>query len=193
MSLNGLLAALTAEADAEVERTLAEARREAERIRVEAETAVARKRKATLAAREAEARARAEADLAEARRAVRVEVLEARRRMLEEIRAAGRARLRDAARDGTREDAWARLVAEALDYAGHEPGVLRCPPEWLGVARGVAGDAERVRIEADDSLTGVQVAARDDSWIVDNTLDGRLDRLWPELAIEILRRLEVDP
>lgn len=192
MSLNGLLTALTAEANAEAERTLAEARREAERIRVEAETEVARRRTATLAAREAELRARAEGDLAEARRAARVEALAARHRMLEEIRAAARARLREVAREDAREDAWARLVVEALDYAGDEPGMLRCPPEWVESTRAVVRDEGRIRIETDESLTGVEIVADNGAWVVDNTLEGRLDRLWPELAIEILRRLEVD-
>jgi vacuolar-type H+-ATPase subunit E/Vma4 len=56
----------------------------------------------------------------------------------------------------------------------------------------VAGDA-RVRVEPDAAVgTGVRAVSADGVVEVDNTLEGRLDRLRARVAFVALQRLEAD-
>jgi vacuolar-type H+-ATPase subunit E/Vma4 len=47
-------------------------------------------------------------------------------------------------------------------------------------------------VEATSGAGGVTVQAIDGAWAVDATFRSRLDRAWPRLAIDLVRRLEAD-
>jgi vacuolar-type H+-ATPase subunit E/Vma4 len=66
--------------------------------------------------------------------------------------------------------------------------VVRCPPGWTKVLKATLANRPAVRVEAVEGLgAGVVICAADGSVEIDATLENRLGRLWPGIAIELLR------
>ncbi len=191
MALEHLLAALERDATAEAERRLAAARAEAAAIRAAAEERLARRRAEVLDARAAELRGRAERALGEARRGGRRLVLEARHRLLGRVLAAARARLPEAMATPEYRAALPAALGAALACAGDAAVVVRCPPALAAAVRDALPRASGAAVEADSGVrAGFTLATADGVLTVDDTLDGRLERLWPRLAPGVLARVE---
>lgn len=190
MALEELLATLEHNARAEADRVLADAKQEAAEIVARTAAEARRVRAAFLDLRGREYRATADAALAAARRETRATVLQARARFIERVLDAARAELPAIV-------TWARYhailpdhVEEALRYAEDGEVVVRCHPVLADIVRAAVSGRDRISVEPDAAVgTGVTVVTRDGALRVPNTLEARLERLEPVLAIEILQRL----
>jgi vacuolar-type H+-ATPase subunit E/Vma4 len=191
MALEHLLAALEREANAQAAALLAAARAEAAGIGRDADEAVARRRSDVLAIREAELRGAAEAAVGEARRAGRATALQALERLLDRVLGAARAMFPAALVSDAYRAALPAHVAEALHALGDEPAVIRCPKALVPAVRAAARSRKHVTVRGDPTARpGVSVATADGVIEVDNTLDGRLERLRPRLSLEVVARVE---
>jgi vacuolar-type H+-ATPase subunit E/Vma4 len=191
--LGDLLSALTREAERDAARLRADAEARATAIADAAAAQADRARAVQLGERESQWRAETERALAAARHTARAQVLAARDRLLERVLAAVRARLPALVDDAAYRAVLARDVQAALAYLSDEEVVLRCTPALApAVGALVAGNA-RVRVAPDAAVgTGVRAISADGVVEVDNTLEGRLDRLRARVRFVALRRLEVD-
>lgn len=190
MPLEHLLAALEREATARGASMLAAAQAEADRVRQDGDALVAQRRAEALRAREAELRGAVEAALGEARLAGQLATLEARAHFLDRVFKSARALFPSAVTDDAYRAALPGHVAEALAAMGDEPAVIRCPEPLVSAVRAAVGAAAQVRVEGDPAApAGLTAVSTDGAIEVDNTLVGRLDRLRPELALEVLARL----
>jgi len=191
MPLEHLLAELEREAEAAAERTLAEARTEAERIAAAAAERLAHRRAEYVAARRTELSADLGGALAAARREARRAALAARERLLERVFTEAARRLPEVAASETYAAALPGDVAAALAFLGDQPAVLRCTPALAERVRQAAGPAAATVVPDAAVGHGVRAEAADGSLVVDATLEGRLARLRPRLAIAVLARLDV--
>lgn len=193
MALDDLLAAVEREAERKIAARLAGAWTDAARLAAGSREHLARRRAEAEAARRAELRAAATREVEASRRAARRTVLEARERLLDRVFRAARERLPAAARGEAYVSALADEVAEVLSYFGDELVVLRCPPALEPRAREIVQEIgagrSGVTVAADARLaTGLAAESGDGELMVESTLEGRLGRLRPALAIEVLRR-----
>jgi vacuolar-type H+-ATPase subunit E/Vma4 len=193
MPLGDLLSALTREAERDVARLRADAEARAAAIAAAGRARVDRARAEQLGEREVQWRADAERGLALARHAARARVLAARGWLLERVLAAVRARLPALVDDPGYRAVLARDVQAALAYVSDEAVVLRCTPALVHAVRVIVADRAGVRVEADAAVgTGVRAVSADGVIEVDNTLEGRLDRLAARVSFVALHRLEAD-
>lgn len=194
MPLDHLLAALERDGSAQAEELLGQARARAAAIAREADELVARRRADRLGAREAGLRGAAEAALGEARRAGRRTVLAARERLLERVFAAARDLFPEVVEgEAYRTATFPTHLSEALHAVGDEAAVIRCSKTLATAARALVG-TKRLTVEGDAAAPpGVTVVTTDGVITVDNTLQGRLERLRARLAIEVLAGLEASP
>lgn len=190
MPLDHLLTALEREAGAQAEASVAAARAEAAEISRQADTRLGQMRQDALQAREADLRGAAEAALGEARRAARATVLEARQRLIDRVFETARGMLPGAGAGDAYRAALPQHIAEALAALGDQPAVIRCDAALADAVRTAVARKKHlvVRPEA-DARPGVVVATTDGTIEVDNTLDGRLERLRPQLALEVMARV----
>jgi len=191
--LGELLAALTREAERDAARLRADAAARATAIADGAAAQANRVRAAQLGERESQWRAEAERALGAARHAARAQVLAARDALLERVHAAVRARLPELVDDPAYRAVLSRDVRAALAYLGDEPVTLRCTPALADAVRALVADDARVRVEPGAAVgTGVRAVSADGAVEVDNTLEGRLDRLRARVSFAALHRLEAD-
>ena len=190
MALAELLQALEEDAAARISDLRARAESDAQRVRLEAAAGREARRSAALRTREADLRAAAGRELELARRDAVRRHLEARAEALQRVRIRLEARLAERAHDGALLPLLESDLARALEYAGEGAIVVEA-------SRGVLEDLRRrwpgrrdARFQEADGLGGLLVHAVDGSWMVDATFATRLDRAWPRLAIELVRRLE---
>ncbi len=169
MALADLLQTLEREAMGRADARLADVRAEAERLTAVHAADLARRRQQTLAARERVLRAEGERSFVTATRDAERTRLLAHHELLARVHDRARRNLMQHAGTIQGRAAVAVLVARALTYLGDAPATARVTPR----------------------PTGSRVAASDDSVEVDATLEGVLDRLWPGLAMDIVRRAEL--
>lgn len=189
VTVTDLLATVTAEAAAAAATVEERAASEAHEIRARAAAEAARRRAAFIQQREAEQRDAIDRELALRRREQRENALAARARLLEQIFAAVREKLATVgvARYSA---ALQRLGEETVRYLEGRPAVLECPPEAAPTLRAQLGDRAGVTIEArEHAPPGVVGRSADGDVTVDNTLVSRLDRMRPDLAIGLARKL----
>jgi vacuolar-type H+-ATPase subunit E/Vma4 len=190
MALDHLLAALERDGTAQVEALLAEARVTVAAVTREADERVAQRRRDALATREAAVRQSTESALADARHASRRRMLDARQRLLDQVRGAAHALLPEAVNGASYRAALPRHIAEALEAAGDEPVVIRCRDGLVPVVQPIVAPQARVTVRGDASVPpGMVVTTADGVIEVDQTLDGRLERLQARLALEVMARL----
>jgi hypothetical protein len=173
VALAELLAAIEAEAAAQVRELLDAGKADAAAIEEEASRARVAREAHLLATWSAEHWRTADAGVAEARHRTRAALLAARAAMLERVRAQTRALLPALvdARIGR------ALAGAALACANH-PGVIRCAP----VIAQDLGAPSALRVEADPAVaTGVEIELATGTRIV-ASLDALFDREWPQLA-----------
>jgi vacuolar-type H+-ATPase subunit E/Vma4 len=192
MALSDLLRTLEREAAARMEEVRRRAREEVDRVRAEADAERERRRVAILGAKEAELRGAAARELEAARRAALTRRLEARGTVLARIRARVTARLDARADDVALLPLVRSDLLRALEYAGNGDVVVTASRGMVPAVRRALEGRAGVRVEATSGAGGVTVQAIDGAWAVDATFRSRLDRAWPRLAIDLVRRLEAD-
>jgi vacuolar-type H+-ATPase subunit E/Vma4 len=194
MGLEHLLEALERDADAQVEQALAQARAEADRITTESMAALEQRRHEATSASESARHQEVEHAVTLARREARRSILEARERLLERVFAAARGELPAAAAGPAYRASLPAALRSALAAVGSEQAVIRCP-ETLApeLERARPRGAKAVAVKVDPaSGSGFRVVSEDGAVEVDDTLEGRLDRLRFPLARQVLAQLELE-
>lgn len=190
MALQELLRALREQAAERREAELSHAEAEVERIRRASRAALARRRESFLAGVRRDEEEAARRALSRARADAAEGVLEARERLLERVRERVGARIRDAAT----EPAYLSALPNEVDAA-----LARMPPGPVTVSapESLVHAVER----ATENRTGITVAtlsddgpgfrALDDEGTVevDGTLEPRLARAWPRIAMAVLQEV----
>lgn len=190
MPLEDLLSALERDADAQADGELTAARATAEGIAAAAAARVERRRAEFVAARQAELRAAGEQRAADARRRALAGVLEARQRLLDRVFAAARANLPALAGDPSFHGRLPRDLAAARAYLGSGAVTARCRPEVAAAVRAlVAGNGALTVVEDESAGTGIRLVGGEGSVEIDDTLEARLTRWLPRLALAVMRRL----
>lgn len=193
MALAELLRSLEDEADARGRALLAEARAAAERLRTDQAAGLARRCAAARDAREAELRSAAARELEAGRRQAARRLLEARADVLERVRRRAEARLADRATDPAGVPRLARDVALALEYLGPAPAIVEAPAALVDALRATVSDTSRVTFGASEDGRGLRIRTADGALSVDASIERRLARAWPRLAIALAGRLEALP
>lgn len=188
MPLDALLTRLARETDDQVAALLEAARRDAARARPEAAAETDRERAARLEAIDAGHRTALARESEAARQHGTVTLLQARRRAVERVLTAVRARLAEAVADTSYLTAMAAELDDALAVLGGKPAILEAPPALAAIARR-RPDAPQEILDYPD-LAGFRLRSADGSVEVDATLEERLRRLAPAIAIEVVRALE---
>lgn len=192
MALDELLRTLEDEARTRMEDVLGRARAEATALREAAAAGRTARREATLRARELELRAGAARELEAARRGATRRVLEARAGALHRIRRAAASGLARRAGDPALLPRLRGELADGLGYMGEGPVVIEASEALLPDLRRAMNGRPDVTFVAGPA-GGLVLRAADGSLVVDASLETRLDRAWPALAIELVRRMEEAP
>lgn len=188
--IDALLATLEREAGAEVTRVMEEARAHAADLTAAAEQRMAERRAATLGKRETEARAQHERALAGLRLAARARVLQARAALLDLLFAALRAALPELSRSAAYRQDLAKEVQRLRAFAGDQAVTIRCTPALTTALQRLIKTNGHVRIRAEPRIAaGFRVTTADGALEVDGSLESRLARLRPQLALEAIAAL----
>jgi V/A-type H+-transporting ATPase subunit E len=188
--IDALLATLERDTEAEVTRIMDEARARAADLTRAAEQRMAERRAATLGKRETEERAQHERALAGLRLTARARVLEARAALLDRLFAALRATLPELARS----PAYRRDLPKELErlsvFAGDQAVTIRCTPALTTTLQRLIKTNGHIHIRSDARIAaGFRVTTADGTLEVDGSLESRLERLRPRLALEALAAL----
>ena len=189
MTVAPLLAALRREAEAERTRVLAEAHAEAARLDGASRAEADNERAVRLGAEQTRLRAAGEHRLAARRRETRGEVLAARQQLLDRVFARALELLPRAVAEQAYRETLPGRVAQGLASAGDCPVELRCTPSIAAQLRALeAGRGIGIRGDP-DIRAGLRLVALDGSLVVDDTLEGALERRRAELSLLVLRDL----
>lgn len=191
MALRELVLALEGEAEARLTAVRAEATLAADQLKAAATARLAHRRSADLAARAAEFDNAAAGAIDVVRRETAHRSLTARTEVLDAILARARALLAATAPAPTMSAGIRRDLDAALAYLGQTAAIVRGHPAWAPTLRGILGEPSAIRFEESEAIgPGLFVSTAEGRVVIDATLDNRLSRLWPELAIELLREIE---
>ena len=191
MAEGDLSTELRRRAEATAEAILGSARAEASKVLANATAELESRRSQAVRSSEEAHREESRASIAAARHEALRAVLLARERLLARVFERARARLADAYQMPSYRDTLPAEVFKAIEFVGDEEAVVRCS-EGLSelVEDGLRGRAE-ARVEPlQTDGHGFVVVGGSDQIEVDGTLESRLERLSPTLAIEILGRIE---
>jgi vacuolar-type H+-ATPase subunit E/Vma4 len=178
-------------AEASAEAILRSARQEANRVLEDADAEVEARRNRAVRTSERVHREESRSSIAAARHEALRVVLVAREGLLARVFERARTLLGDACDMPSYRNALLKDVNEALEFVGDQEAVVRCS-EGLSdlIATGLIGRGG-ARIEPLETHGhGFLVVGGDGQVEVDGTLENRLERLSPGLAIEILTRVE---
>ena len=190
--IDALLATLERDAEAEISRVMDDARARAAEIVAAAEQRIARRREQTLEQRTTEARAEHERALAATRAAARAQVLAARAALLDGLFARVRAELPAVAASAAYRAGLARQLEHLSVFAGDRSITVRCNPALTATLRHVIKTNGRWPIRSDSHIeAGFRLTAADGTLEIDATLENRLERLRPRLALEALAALSL--
>jgi vacuolar-type H+-ATPase subunit E/Vma4 len=191
MALRELVLALERDAQDRITAVRAEATADAQQLKAEAQAALAARRSTDLATRSAELEASTAAALDAARREAGGRTLTARKEALDGILARAGALLAATAPAPGMRAGVARDLEAALQYAGPAGATIRCHPAWAPLLRAALAGRSGVRLESSPEVdAGLIIQCSDGSIEIDATLGNRLSRLWPVIAIELMREAE---
>lgn len=190
MSTTGLTEELRKRADEAATEILRAAQDEAERIRSEAERQVGVREREVSGRLERSYRAESRSHLAAARHEAMRLVLRARTRIVSRVLERATELLPEAMQSEAFVSLLSRELAESLGFVGEQDSVFQCPPALESVLRDELSPRSTATVETVDGLgTGFVAIGRGGEVRVDGTLETRLARLAPSLAIEIHQRL----
>lgn len=188
--IDTLLATLEREAEAEIARVLDDARARAAELTRATDEKIAARRGQLLGPREIAARAEHERVLADARRAARASVLEARAALLDRLFVAIRAILPQLAGSAAYRGTLARQLQRLSAFAGDQRVTIRCMPALTATLRRLIKANGHIRIQPDEGISaGFCLTTADGALDVDASLESRLERLRPRLALDALAAL----
>lgn len=191
MALRELVLALERDAQDRIATVRAEAAAAAQQHVAEARAALAVRRSTDLATHSAELGASTAEALDAVRREAGTRTLTARKESLDGILARARALIVATVPEPEMRAGIARDAEAALQYAGPTDAVVRCHPDWAPLLRMVLARRPGVKVEASNEVgAGLVVRSADGAVEIDATLDNRLSRLWPAIAIELMREVE---
>lgn len=190
MSEPDLTAELRRRAEESAATIMQESKAEARRILADADESIRMRQREVLRDREKAWRAGARARTAAARHDGMKEVLLARTRLVERVLEKAKGMLPDA----SREEAYASLLRDdlerALDFVGDRGTTVWCTPALASELREALESKPSVVVKPTEEIGSGFVAVDDAERVrVDCTLETKLARLAPVLAIEILERL----
>ncbi len=189
MALPELLAELERDAAARVAAVLADARQRAAELVEAGRRSSADRRASALGQREAALRNAMAERLSRARRDARLRGLRARDRFLAGVREAARERLAAAQTGEAHGAALAGRLDEALAFTGADAVEIQAAPPLVPAMRRLARErGGQVRVTEAGIESGFRVRTLDGRVTIDETLQTRLDRDWPALAIELVAR-----
>lgn len=190
MRETGLSAELRRRAEEAAEEILRAAEGDAERIKVEAQRAVGVREREVLEEREQSYRAQTRVHLAAARHEAMRVVLLARTRLVQRVLDRAKALLPEALHSEAYASLLSREVEEALEFIDDQSVVIQCPTALEPVVREklVSSSSATIDTESEPGM-GFIAIGRGGDVRVDGTLETRLVRLAPLLAIEIQQRL----
>jgi vacuolar-type H+-ATPase subunit E/Vma4 len=190
MALEHLLGALERAAAAQAAVLTADAGAQAAAVTAESDARVSRRREDALTARRAALVSAMEVTLAGRRRAARQAGLDARTRLLERVFDAARGLFPAVVGEARYRDALPAQLAAALAAVGDEPAVVTGAKALIPQLRAALPRDSRAEVRAEAGVgSGFRVSAADGVMEVDATLEGRLERLRPALAIALIRGL----
>jgi vacuolar-type H+-ATPase subunit E/Vma4 len=188
--IDTLLATLEREAEAEIARVMDDARARVAALNAASDDRIAVERGALLGVREAKARAELERALAAARVAARGRVLAARTALLSRVFQKLEEQLPRVAESAEYRARLAAQIEQLMPFAGGQPVTVRCSPDLAPALRAAVKTNGRSRIQPDAGIAaGFRLTTGDGVLEIDATLEGRLERLRPELALEALGAL----
>ena len=180
-------------AEQSAERTLREADASAEQIEREADHAIEQRRSSVLATRESEYRAAARSEVASARQKAMRAVLEARARLVERVLERAESLIAEAAAGPGYRQSLEREIRRTAEYIGSDGALVRCSPGLDGPIGEALREDASVSIEPTlEGAHGFVATGGGGAVRVDGTLEARLRRLAPSLAIAINEQLEGD-
>ena len=183
------------DADAEVRRIAAAGETDAAAIRAAGAARDAAQVRARVAVRAAELQAHRAQEVAHARRAAQAAELTARAAFIDRVIGEVAALLSGALDDTPPAvEALGRLIDEAWPYLPPGPAVVRCPAHSVAAVRALvaARGTPDVAVVADAGITGgVRVESNGARVVIDNTLERRLARMRPALAIDAMTRVGI--
>lgn len=166
------------------------ARADADRIAADAERAIEERRSAVLKSREEEYRAEARASIAVERHEAMRAVLLAKTRVVDRVLQSAQGLLSEAAGTTAYGSSLAGEIGEAIAFVGSAGTVIRCSAEIQPKVHEALREMPEVSVETFAGGTGFMAIGEGGNVEVDGTLEARLARLAPTLAIEIHERLE---
>jgi vacuolar-type H+-ATPase subunit E/Vma4 len=191
MSLGDLLRALDQDLETRIAALRTEAEAAAARVLAETGQRLDRRRNTELAIRESQLRSEAARRIETTRREATRRLLDAQAGALNRIRVRARELLLRTEPEPPLRSAVATAVRSALEYFGDKGVVVRCAPAWESALRPILDRRVGSRLEPAEGLgPGATITATDGSLEIDATLERRFDRLWPRLAIDLVRELE---
>lgn len=187
MGLDELVARLDRVTDARVAEIRARATAEKGELDAASAARSASRREEALATRAAARRMKLDQELALARQRAHTERLAAEYALLERVFARTRELIAVHDRDTAYLAAVPRQLERALRFVEGQAIVVHCRPALAAAVRAALGTRAEASIEEDVAApVGVRIALRDGSMDVDDTLLGRLSRLRPRLAMELV-------
>lgn len=164
---------------------------DAKRIAAEADRTIEQRRRDVLRSLEEKHRADARAGIAAARHEATREVLLARTRLVERVVDEARRFLPDAIESDAYGSLLAREIDEGIDYVGGKNVVVRCTQALASQITRMLEGRPDVSVEAvDDVGSGFIVVGEEGRVRIDATLETKLERLGPAIAIAVHERLE---
>jgi len=177
-------------AETAAQAVLRSAEAEAARIAAEVDEAIENRRAAKLHDREEQSRAEARAAIAIERREAMRSLLLAKTELVHRVLQHAKADLPSVARSAAYRATLPEDVDRALRFVDAEGPIIRCPPALEDVVKDAVGKRPGVGVEAVEGVGSGFVIIGQDQAVVDCTLETRLERLAPTLAIEIHERVE---
>ena len=191
MSDPDLSAELRRRADAAASEMIREAEAEARRISAEARDSMRKHERDVLRDRENAWRDQVRVRVAGARHEAMKDVLLARTRVVERVLQKAKDLLPGALAAESYRALLSEDVEEALRFLGDGPATFRCTPALASAIRDELQSKPSAAVEPTDGVGSGFIASDEKHTVsIDCTLETRLARLAPQLAIEIHQRLE---
>lgn len=191
MTGNDLTTELRRRAERTAQDVMEAARADAERILGEADARVEARRSEARASTEKIYREKSRSRIAAARHESMHSVLVARAGLLERVLNLARTLIPDASRTQSYRGSLVNDVVQALEFIGHDHALIQCSEELIPEIREALSANSNAQVETlRDDRHGFIAMGRGGRIQVDGTLESRLERLAPVLAIELRARIE---
>jgi vacuolar-type H+-ATPase subunit E/Vma4 len=191
MTGSDLTTQLRERAEATAASILESAEADAERIAADADRTIEQRRRDVLRSHERKYSGEARFRIAAARHEATRQVLLARTRVVERVVEKARKLFPQAIQSDAYGSLLAREIGEAIDYVGGKKAVVRCTEALASQVRRTLEDRPGVSVEAVDDVGSGFIAIGEGGKVrVDATLETKLERLAPAIAIAVHQRLE---